>query len=125
MMTDDESPTLLRRLKEMFTGGNDGAAGSEPSLPDEPGDVSSECGDVEEISCPEAAERVYEFLDGELEPELAREVRCHVEQCKRCYPMYNWEQMFLDFIRESADRAEENPELRQKVEALLDREAES
>ena len=38
--------------------------------------------------------------------------------------MYNWEQMFLDFIRESADRGEENPELRQKVEALLDRETE-
>ena len=123
-MTDEESPTLLRRLKELFSGGNGGTAGSEPALPDEPGGPSSECEDVEEISCSEAAEKVYEYLDGELESERAREVRCHVEQCKRCYPMYNWEQMFLDFVRESADRAEENPELREKVEALLDREAE-
>ena len=124
-MSDDDGPTLLRRLKELFTGGNGGTAGSEPSLPDGPGRPSAGCADAKEIPCSEAAERVYEYLDGELEPELAREVRCHVEQCKRCYPMYNWEQMFLDFVRESADRAEENPELRQKVEALLDREAES
>lgn len=123
-MTDDESPTLLRRLKELFSGGNGETAGSEPALPDEPGGESSECEDVEAISCSEAAEKVYEYLDGELDSERAREVRCHVEQCRRCYPMYNWEQMFLDFVRENADRAEANPELREKVEALLDREAE-
>lgn len=122
-MAEGKGSELLRRLKELFTGGNGGTAGSEPSLPEEPGGVSAECDDVEEIPCAEAAEKVYEYLDGELAPERAREVRCHVEQCKRCYPMYDWEQMFLDFIRESADRAEENPELRQKVEALLDREA--
>lgn len=123
-MTDEESPTLLRRLKELFAGGNGGTADAEPSLPEEPGELSPECDEVAEISCSEAAEKVYEYLDGELEPERAREVRCHVEQCRRCYPMYDWEQMFLDFIRESADRAEANPELRRKVEALLDRETE-
>lgn len=121
-MTEGKGSKLLRRLKELFTGGNGGTADSQPALPD---GESSDCEDVEDISCREAAERVYEYLDGELPRERAREVRCHVERCKKCYPMYNWEQMFLDFLRESADRPEENPELRRKVESLLDREAES
>lgn len=123
-MIDGEDATLLGRLKKLFTGGNGGTAGSEPSLPQPPGGTPSGCEDVEELSCQEAVERVYEYLDGELPEERAEEVRCHVEQCKRCYPMYDWERMFLDFIREQAERPEENPELRRKVEALLDREAE-
>lgn len=123
-MTEGQGSKVLRRLKRLFTGGNGGTADSRPVLPEEPGEASSGCEEVEEISCREAAERVYEYLDGELPADRAREVRCHVEQCKRCYPMYNWEQMFLDFIRESADRPAENPALRRKVEALLDRETE-
>lgn len=121
-MADAEDSTLLRRLKELFTGGNGETAGSEPSLPDGTDSAPSGCEDIEEIACSEAAERVYEYLDGELDPERSEEVRCHVEQCKRCYPMYDWEAMFLDFVRESADRPERNPELRDKIETLIDRE---
>lgn len=122
-MDDAEGMTLLERLRALFDGGDGRAAGSEPELPRPPGEPTSDCGDVREVSCQEAVERVYEYLDGELEEERAEEIRCHVEQCKRCYPMYNWEQMFLDFIGDRAGRPEENPELRSKVEALLDREA--
>lgn len=84
--------------------------------------MPEDCDETEEISCREAAERVYEYLDGELDEERARAVRCHVEKCKRCYPMYDWERMFLEFVQSRADRGESNPRLRRKVEALLDRE---
>jgi anti-sigma factor (TIGR02949 family) len=121
-MAERSDPTLLDRLWRLRGGGNDEPARSEPSATLEA--ASSGCDEVDDIPCSEAIERVYESLDGELDEEREDEVRCHLEKCRRCYPMYDWERMFLDFVRESADRPEENPELRRKVESLLDREAE-
>lgn len=120
-MSDREG--LLDRLRDLISGGGGGSgAESVPSPPYGEDEVPDGCEGVEEISCEEAAERVYEYLDGELGEERAAEVRCHVEKCKRCYPMFNWERMFLDVVESRAGRAEPNPELRRRVEALLDRE---
>lgn len=122
-MTEGDGRSLLGRLRELLTGGDGGPVRSEPSLPTELGGPASDCDEIDEISCSEAVERVYEYLDGELDDEEADEVRCHIIKCKRCYPMYDWERMFLDFIRERGSRPEANPKLRRTVESLLDREA--
>lgn len=119
-----DTPGVLARLKALF--GGDRAAGEPsdqvPSPPYGEGEMPEGCEEVGEISCEEAVQRVYEFLDGELTDEKTREVRCHVEKCKRCYPMYNWERMFLEFVQGRASREESNPALREQVEELLDRE---
>lgn len=60
-----------------------------------PGERLSDCEEIDGISCSEAVEPVYEYLDGELDDEDAGEVRCHMEKCKRRYPMNDWERMFL------------------------------
>lgn len=44
--------------------------------------------------------------------EDAEAIRCHVEQCERCYPMYNWERLFLDVLKERGGRPEPSDELR-------------
>lgn len=108
-MTEAEGgrSTLLERLRDVSSRGD--------------GD-ERDCQEVDEISCREAVERVYEYLDDELGEGKAEEIRCHVETCKRCYPMYNWERLFLGVIRESVDRPESNSRLRRKVEHLLERE---
>ena len=59
--------------------------------------------DREMIGCEQAVERVYEFLDGELDAELMERVREHIEVCKRCYPYFNFERIFLDHIRSKLD----------------------
>lgn len=123
-MTERDGHSLLRRLRDLFTGENGGRARPEASLPNEPGGRSSDCEEIDDISCSEAVERVYEYLDRELDDEEAAEVRCHIEKCKRCYPMYDWERMFLELIRERGRRPEKNPKLRRTVESLLDREME-
>lgn len=120
-MTESGGANLLKRLLNLFPGGNGSTANSQPSLPEEEGEERTGCSEVNEVSCREAVERVYEYLDGEMEPERAEEIRCHIQQCKRCYPMFDWERMFLDVIRERADRPEDNPELRQEVESMLER----
>lgn len=72
------------------------------------------------ISCEEALARVYEYLDGELDPELQERVHEHLEVCRRCYPCFNFERLFLDDVHERGLSVEENPRLKRRVEALLD-----
>ena len=52
----------------------------------------------EMISCDEAAARLFEFLDGELESASEDEVRRHLDVCERCYPRVQFEKHFLEGV---------------------------
>ena len=118
-----DRPGLLERLRRLLGLEGNGAAAPEPPSPPHPEGPPAGCDDVEEVSCEEAARRVYEYLDGELDEADAEKIRCHVEQCRRCYPMYDWERIFLDGVAERGGRPEPDEELRRKVGELLDRES--
>ena len=51
------------------------------------------------ITCAEAIRRVYEYLDGELDAGWTERVHEHIEVCRRCYPYFDFERIFLDHIR--------------------------
>ena len=75
------------------------------------------------ISCREALERLYEYLDGELQPESAEEVRRHVEVCRACYPDVKFTTEFRDALHRAARGQPAAPGgLREKIEALLEAE---
>ncbi|MFO7893347.1 MAG: zf-HC2 domain-containing protein [Longimicrobiales bacterium] len=77
------------------------------------------------ISCKEALERLYEYLDGELEPESAEEVQRHVEVCDACYPEVKFTTEFRDALQRAAHGQPTVPDgLREKVGQLLDAERE-
>ncbi len=76
-------------------------------------------GERDMISCQEALERVYEYLDGELDASGRGRVREHITVCQECYPFFDFERLFLDFIREKGFRSEPNEELLRKVRAIL------
>lgn len=118
-----ERPGLLERLRQLFSSPGDGKPHVSPPRPPHGNGPPPGCEDVEEVPCEEAARRVYEYLDGELDSTKAKEIRCHVQQCERCYPMYNWERLFLDALRERGGRPESAPELRRRVKRLLDSES--
>lgn len=71
------------------------------------------------ITCERAMERVYEFLDGELDRTSTEQVREHIEVCKRCYPYFNFERVFLDHIRSKGLGAKRSRELEEKVLRVL------
>lgn len=73
----------------------------------------------EMISCEDAVERVYDFLDGELDAETMDRIGEHLALCRRCYPYFNFERIFLDHIRSKGWRGEANPELERKVIRLI------
>lgn len=60
---------------------------SEQELPDDGG-----------ISCTEAAERIFEWLDGELDPDMSPRVGKHLQTCARCYPFLVFEEAFQEAI---------------------------
>jgi anti-sigma factor (TIGR02949 family) len=84
----DELRRLIRRARQ-----------AEPQ-PVEPGD----------ISCREAAERVYEWLDGELDPDMQDRVGTHLRECARCYPFLRFEEAFREAVQRAGARKEPTPE---------------
>ncbi len=76
------------------------------------------------LSCQEALQRIYEYLDGELPPRVTDEVRRHIEICEGCYP----EVKLTSELREALQRAARGQpccpdDLRDRVAAMLRQEA--
>lgn len=71
------------------------------------------------ISCQQAVDKVYEYLDGELDAESAEGVRVHIEACKKCYPYFNFERIFIDHIRSRALGPEHNERLEKRILDVL------
>lgn len=74
---------------------------------------------LDPIECEEAVRQVYEFLDGELDAHTTHRIRRHLEICRRCYPYFNFERIFLDHIRSAGIEEEHSEELERKVLDLL------
>ena len=62
-----------------------------------------------EIDCRDVAERLYEYLDGELDARRAEEVRHHLEDCERCLKLEDFETAYVSFL-EARTRTRGAPE---------------
>lgn len=83
-------------------------AGGGPGGPGDPG-------------CRDAREMVYEYLDGELDPETQERIHRHVETCQRCHPYFDFERLFLDSVRERGLATGDAEVLRGRLERWLER----
>jgi anti-sigma factor (TIGR02949 family) len=71
------------------------------------------------ISCPEALERIQEYLDGELEGVPREEVAYHFSVCQQCYPHLRLEEQFRELLHRNRERETCPEHLRAQVLALL------
>ena len=62
-----------------------------------------------EIDCRDVAERLYEYLDGELDAQRADEVKHHLEDCVRCLKLADFETAYAAFV-EARTRTQGAPE---------------
>ncbi len=70
--------------------------------------------------CDEVIERMYEFLDGELTPDVDEKIREHLAVCQRCFPEFEHERVFLRFLERRAQIEKAPPSLRRRIfRALL------
>lgn len=81
--------------------------------------MRSSPGEAAELDCEGALARVYEYLDGELDAAGHDAVRRHIETCRRCYPYFDFERLFLDYVHELGAGEERRPGLEERVRAML------
>jgi anti-sigma factor (TIGR02949 family) len=73
----------------------------------------------EVIPCDQVIAKLWEYLDGELSEDQAEKVRAHLDICGRCFPQYNFQRAYKEFIRRSGEQPLP-PGLRRRVfEAIL------
>lgn len=73
-----------------------------------------------EISCQEAAQYVYRYLDGELEPRTRTELLFHLEACQHCVGVVEFERRMLDFVRVRAAAERPPAGLHDRVRRILE-----
>lgn len=57
------------------------------------------------ISCREAAERIFEWLDGELDEDMTERVGEHLQTCAHCYPFLEFEEAFREAVKRASRAA--------------------
>ena len=67
------------------------------------------------IRCEEALERLWDFLDGELEAADENEVQRHLEVCSRCYPRYDFRRAYFELMRRIRERDSVPGRLRRRL----------
>lgn len=76
------------------------------------------------MSCTEVLERIYEYLDGELTPDVEAHIREHLAMCRKCYPHFRHEEVFLRFLERRELLVKAPPPLRRRImQMLVDEEA--
>ena len=75
------------------------------------------------MDCNETAERLQEYIDTELDPVTAAEVRAHLDECKPCCGGYDFEQRLKGVIRRHLAEDEVPTGLLDRVQSLIADEA--
>jgi mycothiol system anti-sigma-R factor len=75
------------------------------------------------LSCREALERVFEYMDGELDEVSYAQIEEHFRVCARCYPHLRLEEHFRARVQQALGTPEVPADLRRRVRELLARES--
>ena len=67
------------------------------------------------IVCEEALQRLWDFLDGELEQADEVEVQKHLEVCGRCYPQYDFRRAYFGLMQRLRARDHVPPGFRRRL----------
>jgi mycothiol system anti-sigma-R factor len=67
------------------------------------------------VNCRECAEQLYPYLDRELTPDVERAVRAHLADCPPCDEQFDFEELFLKFVRARCRAQGAPPELKRRI----------
>jgi anti-sigma factor (TIGR02949 family) len=66
------------------------------------------------VSCREAIEQLWAYIDGELPASDADVIHNHLEACASCYPHYDFQRAFCAFLR-TRTSCQTPPDLRRRI----------
>jgi mycothiol system anti-sigma-R factor len=73
------------------------------------------CGGHHDVDCSEILQRVYVFLDNELEDASTDEIRQHLEECAPCLDQYDLERCVKKLVHRSCGGEHAPASLRKKI----------
>jgi anti-sigma factor (TIGR02949 family) len=71
------------------------------------------------VTCREALERIYEYMDGELDDVSYDQVEEHFKICTNCYPHLRLEERFRERVCDALSAPEVPRDLRRRVLDML------
>lgn len=71
------------------------------------------------IDCALVLAHLWEYLDGEMEPDDVEVFRAHLELCRRCYPAYRFDRAYLELVARQGAAGGAPPHLSDRVRAAL------
>jgi mycothiol system anti-sigma-R factor len=73
------------------------------------------CGEHHDVDCSEILQRVYVFIDNELEDASSDEIRHHLEECAPCLDQYDLERCIKKLVHRSCGDEQAPDALRAKI----------
>jgi mycothiol system anti-sigma-R factor len=73
------------------------------------------CGKPHEMPCSEVLDRVYSYLDGEMDQVFSAKVQIHLEECGPCLREYGLEEAVKRLVHRHCGHEQVPADLRQKV----------
>jgi len=73
------------------------------------------CGKPHEVPCDEVLDRVYSYLDGELEPPTYAKIREHLDECGPCLQEFGLDEIVKQLVHKHCGHERVPLELRAKV----------
>jgi mycothiol system anti-sigma-R factor len=77
------------------------------------------CGEHHDVDCSEVLQRVYVFIDNELEDASSEEIRHHLDECAPCLNQFDLERCVKKLVHRSCGDEHAPEALRQKILARI------
>jgi mycothiol system anti-sigma-R factor len=71
------------------------------------------------MNCEETLEKLWQYLDRELDGGSSSEFQRHLEHCRQCFSKVEFEQRLRAIVRRSCAGEQAPPELRERLSRLL------
>jgi mycothiol system anti-sigma-R factor len=71
------------------------------------------------MNCEQVVERLWPFLDGELDLATADELKQHLDECRRCFSRAEFERRLKVMVRRSCKCDQAPPALRGRMRRLI------
>lgn len=71
------------------------------------------------MNCQEALEKLWQYLDRELDGESSTQLQRHLQECRECFSKAEFERRLRALLRRSCGGEQAPPELRERLSRLL------
>jgi mycothiol system anti-sigma-R factor len=73
------------------------------------------------MNCRESLQKLYEFLDGQMENVPMSEIKKHLDCCRHCWDHFEFEKQLKAMLKKSCCKEVCPDTLRKRIESLLEK----